>query len=146
MLRSLRRRTLLIVQLIVVSMMLASCTGAQDSAGPTATPISGNTSGGAVATSTTGTTATAPTAAPQGGTNVGPAPTMKNPDTIVEATSADAQTLDPAWLYDTNSWAIAFQVYESLIMLNREHTDQFVPMLATKWDISPDGKTYTFNI
>ncbi|HSN95121.1 MAG TPA: ABC transporter substrate-binding protein, partial [Anaerolineaceae bacterium] len=55
-------------------------------------------------------------------------------------------TLDPALAYDTGSEQIIQQVYEPLITYNREKTDDFIPQLASSWDISADGSTYTFHI
>jgi len=71
---------------------------------------------------------------------------VKNPDTLVEAAIGDPQSLDPAWAYDTASGEVIQNVYETLLFLKKDKVDQFVPMLATKWDISQDGKTYTFTI
>jgi peptide/nickel transport system substrate-binding protein len=74
-------------------------------------------------------------------------PAIKNPDTLVYACEGcDPQSLDPAWSYDTSSGGIQQNVYEGLIFYNREHVDQYIPMLATAWTVSPDGLTYTFNI
>jgi peptide/nickel transport system substrate-binding protein len=87
---------------------------------------------------------TAPTTAPATPPTTGGA--VKNPGTIVEAAIGDPQSLDPAWAYDTASGEIIQNVYETLLFLKKDKVDQFVPMLATKWDISPDGKTYTFTI
>jgi peptide/nickel transport system substrate-binding protein len=71
---------------------------------------------------------------------------IKNPDTVIVATIGDLETLDPAWHYDTASATAIMNIYDSLIFYDREKIDQFVPALATKWTISPDGKTYTFTI
>jgi peptide/nickel transport system substrate-binding protein len=71
---------------------------------------------------------------------------IKNPDTVIVATIGDLETLDPAWHYDTASATAIMNMYDSLIFYDREKIDQFVPALATKWTISPDGKTYTFTI
>ncbi len=38
------------------------------------------------------------------------------------------------------------QIYEPLVEMNREKTDEFIPLLATGWTISGDAKTYTFTI
>ncbi len=35
-------------------------------------------------------------------------------------------------------------IYEGLIKVDRN--GQFIPGLATKWEVSPDGKIYTFNL
>jgi peptide/nickel transport system substrate-binding protein len=37
-------------------------------------------------------------------------------------------------------------VYETLLFPKKDTTTDFVPMLATSWDVSPDGKAYTFHI
>jgi peptide/nickel transport system substrate-binding protein len=71
---------------------------------------------------------------------------IKNPDTVIVATIGDLETLDPAWHYDTASATAIMNMYDSLIFYDREKIDEFVPALATKWTISPDGKTYTFTI
>lgn len=75
-----------------------------------------------------------------------PPPELKNPGTMIVATIGDPETLDPAWHYDTASAQVIFNVYEPLIWYKREKIDEFVPVLATDWKISEDGKTYTFTI
>ncbi len=67
-------------------------------------------------------------------------------DTLVHVASGDPDTLDPAWNYESIGNHIIQQVYEPLLMLKREKTTEFVPMLASDWTISPDGLTYTFDI
>jgi len=74
------------------------------------------------------------------------APAAKNPDTFVYATYGDPESLDPAWEYDTASQQVVMNVYETLLFPKKDSATEFVPMLATKWDISPDGLTYTFTI
>lgn len=56
------------------------------------------------------------------------------------------ETVDPAWCYDTASAELIQNVYETLIFFDREKIDQFVPVLATSWDVSSDGFTYIFKI
>ncbi len=75
-----------------------------------------------------------------------PAASVKNPGTIVEATINGPESLDPAWAYDTASGDVIVNVYETLLFPKKDSPTEFVPMLATHWDISPDGKTYTFDI
>jgi peptide/nickel transport system substrate-binding protein len=41
---------------------------------------------------------------------------------------------------------VILNVYQTLLFPNKASATDFVPMLATKWDISPDGLTYTFTI
>lgn len=71
---------------------------------------------------------------------------IKNPDTYIEATIGDLQSLDPAWHYDTASATAIFNIYETLIFYDGEAIDKFVPVLAESWTVSPDGSTYTFKI
>ena len=100
-------------------------------------------------TGTTGVTTTNPvtgTTAVTGTGAAGPAPTAKDPTTLVYATYGDPESLDPAWEYDTASQQVVMNVYETLLWPKRESPTDFVPLLATKWDISPDGMTYTFTI
>ena len=62
------------------------------------------------------------------------APTMgiKNPDTIIEATIGEPETLDPAWAYDTASGEVIFNVYDTLVFFDKEKVDKFVPVIAEK--------------
>jgi peptide/nickel transport system substrate-binding protein len=112
-------------------------TGAATTAVTGTTTTTGTTTAGAT-TAVTATTATTTTT-----TTGGPA---KNPDTLVYATYGDPESLDPAWEYDTASQQVVLNVYETLLFQKRESATDFVPMLATKWDVSSDGKTYTFTI
>ena len=70
----------------------------------------------------------------------------KDPTTFTYATIGDALTMDPAWAYDTASAGIIQNVYETLIFYDGEQAAKFVPMLADKWDVSTDSKTYTFHL
>jgi ABC-type transport system substrate-binding protein len=70
----------------------------------------------------------------------------KNPTTITQATIGDIDTMDPALAYDTASGEIIQNVYETLVFYDGAATDKFVPMLADKYDVSADGKTWTFHI
>lgn len=73
-------------------------------------------------------------------------PQIKNPDTLIEVTIGDLETLDPAWHYDTASATAIFNIYETLVFYDREHVDKFIPLLAESWTVSPDGLVYTFVI
>jgi len=74
-------------------------------------------------------------------------PWIRNvPSHMVLAYLVDSQTLDPHRAYDTASVELLRNVYESLVLFDEEKTDQFVPRLATEWDISEDGLNYTLTI
>lgn len=76
----------------------------------------------------------------------------KNPDTYTYLTISDADSLDPAWAYDTASQLIILNVYEPLVMFDKGSTEKLIPILSTKVPtkenglISADGRTYTFPI
>jgi len=59
-------------------------------------------------------------------------PDAKNPDTFIEASIGEPETLDPAWAYDTASGEIIFNIYDTLIFFDREQVDKFVPMISEK--------------
>jgi len=69
-----------------------------------------------------------------------------HPDTLVVATIGDVDTLDPAWNYESAGDEIIMNTYDQLVTYDGPNATKFVPALATKWEISDDGKTYTFYI
>ncbi|MBI2908042.1 MAG: peptide ABC transporter substrate-binding protein [Chloroflexi bacterium] len=54
-------------------------------------------------------------------------------------------TLDPALATDVVSVDMARSLFVGLTDVD-DKTSQIIPDLATKWDISPDGKVYTFHL
>jgi len=79
----------------------------------------------------------------------------KNINSGVVGTIGEPATVDPAWLYDTASAELAQNVYDALVWFEVDRTlgrkeagksGEFVPALATQWEISADGKTYTFKM
>jgi len=142
----LTRTSLVVLTIVSITVLtLASCAPAQP-----AGPASGSTSGGANTPSSSGSSpvssnaTSVPTSMPVP-TNA-PSPSVKNPDTLIEATIGGPESLDPSWAYDTASGDVILNVYETLVFPNKDSTTDFVPMLATSWDISSDGMTYTFHI
>jgi peptide/nickel transport system substrate-binding protein len=51
--------------------------------------------------------------------------------------------LDPDTFYEANGTIITGAVYERLLQY-KPNSPRLVPMLATSWKVSPDGKKYTF--
>jgi peptide/nickel transport system substrate-binding protein len=74
----------------------------------------------------------------------GQPPTLSG--SFVQMTIADVDSLDPAWGYDAASGEQMQYIYEPLVFYDGTHIDQFVPVLATEWSASPDGKTIRFKI
>jgi len=73
-------------------------------------------------------------------------PKAPNPDSIIEETIGQPDTLDPATDYETAGGAVIQNVYETLLFFKGDKADQVVPWLASSYDVSPDGLTYTFHI
>ena len=61
------------------------------------------------------------------------------------AIPSDAMTLDPALMIDRTSFLVTAQLYDTLTTYQPGGS---VPMpgLADNWTVSPDGKTWTFNL
>jgi peptide/nickel transport system substrate-binding protein len=75
------------------------------------------------------------------------APDFNNPDTYVVITGAGEQeTMDPAWMYDTASSSLSGNIYEGLVWFNRESTEDYIPALATDWEVNEAGDVWVFNI
>jgi oligopeptide transport system substrate-binding protein len=53
-------------------------------------------------------------------------------------------TLDPGKVQDGDTIDLLQQTYEGLVGWDQE--SKVSPRLATKWEVSPDGKTYTFHL
>lgn len=64
---------------------------------------------------------------------------VKNPDTIIEATIGEPETLDPAWAYDTASAEVIMNMYDTLIFFDKEKTDEFIPIVAEQVPSEENG-------
>jgi len=58
--------------------------------------------------------------------------------------SYNPTSLDPALIVDVTGGLIAAKLFNGLVRLDDDL--EIVPDLAESWDISPDGKTYTFHL
>jgi peptide/nickel transport system substrate-binding protein len=58
----------------------------------------------------------------------------------------NTEDIDPHYTYNDVASNIAFAVYEALVTLKGESTDEFDPVLAESWDVSDDQSTYTFKL
>lgn len=65
--------------------------------------------------------------------------------TLVFGRGGDSVGLDPAYETDGNSFMVCDNIYEALVSYADEST-ALEPGLAESWDISTDGKTYTFHL
>jgi ABC-type transport system substrate-binding protein len=64
---------------------------------------------------------------------------------IVISYKDDVSTLDPAIGYDWQNWSIIKSLFDGL-MDYKPGTTELVPDLAESYEISPDGKTFTFKL
>jgi peptide/nickel transport system substrate-binding protein len=118
---------LIISMLTLVSMALAACAAPQPTPPPTQPP------GPAAATQLP-----VPTTAP----TQPPAPPAKE-KTLVVAIGADATYLDPESVMNNESGFVMATVFDGLTKY-KKGTSEPGPGLAEKWDVSSDGKVYTF--
>ena len=65
--------------------------------------------------------------------------------TFVFAQGADPRGLDPAFVDDSESAKVMCNIYEGLVKYGDDNTN-IEPCLAENWDISSDGKEYTFHL
>ncbi len=75
-----------------------------------------------------------------------PAPEIKNPEKLVVLLYGEPEGLDPATVYDFRSWQVITNVYDRLVTYEGNETKYVVPMLAERWEVSEDGRVYTFYI
>lgn len=66
-------------------------------------------------------------------------------DNLFFATSTEPLCLDPALIDDIDSGNMVSNLYESLLRF-KQGSMELEPSLATSWEISPDGKVYTFHL
>jgi ABC-type transport system substrate-binding protein len=61
------------------------------------------------------------------------------------ASEDDVPTLDPAAGYDTASWQFEQMIFSTLVRYGDANVD-LEPDLATSWESSPDGRSFTFHL
>jgi peptide/nickel transport system substrate-binding protein len=64
---------------------------------------------------------------------------------MVFGTSADPVSMDGAYVSDGESLRVVRQIFETLVTTEEGGTD-IVPALAEEWEVSEDGKTWTFSL
>lgn len=77
-----------------------------------------------------------------GGGSLGTVQTTSN--TLRYALTAEATTLDPATVQDGTTIDLLQCIFEGLVKWDEKN--RIVPGMAEKWELSPDGKTYTFHL
>ena len=122
------KRISLVLSVLVALMLVLSACGAKATPAPTQAPVTS-----APATEAPAATE-APTAAPV------------SPLVLKYASSANITTWDPVASFSTEAAYMA-QMYEQLLRVNPPGSaEQYTPLLATSWERSDDGLTYTFHL
>src|SRR2546429_550339 len=61
-----------------------------------------------------------------------------------EPLTLEPATLDPAQVTEGGTGGVLQNIFEGLVDIDKEN--RVIPVLAQKWDISPDGLIYTFHL
>lgn len=67
-------------------------------------------------------------------------------ETLVIGLAEDTVSLDPGRSYETHATTVHKAIYETLVTFPPDNVEELVPGLATDWEISDDGLTYTFTL
>ena len=119
-----RRGSAVLGTLVLVGTMLAACSPSTSTQSPSGAP--GASPSGASASG-------APTASPKAG------------GTLTLARNADVISWDPIIPTDNPSIWAQLNIYDQLVRVAPD-AQSVEPDLATSWDVSSDGKTYTFHL
>jgi peptide/nickel transport system substrate-binding protein len=65
--------------------------------------------------------------------------------TVLVGRGADVLSLDPARITDSESAEVTEQIFDHLVRY-RPHSTEIEPSLATRWEVSADGKQWTFHL
>lgn len=80
------------------------------------------------------------------GTSVASGSTAASGDQVIElAFNADMQVPDPDIFYEIEGNSVTTSIYEGLVRYKADSTD-IEPALATSYEVSPDGATYSFKL
>ncbi len=71
-------------------------------------------------------------------------PTAGPPGTELRLPTTEPANIDPGLTSDSVSIGILAQVFEGLVLQDR--AGRIIPMVAERWDVSPDGLTYVFHL
>lgn len=116
-----------------VSALLAACGSSSSSKSSSSTAAASGSSSTGSSQSSSSTSGSSASGAPKKG------------GTFVFGAWQDADTLDPQTTGLAATSRILIQIYDALVWKN-PGDGQYYPGLAKKWEVSADGKTYTFNL
>ncbi|MBI4715869.1 MAG: ABC transporter substrate-binding protein, partial [Nitrospirae bacterium] len=70
--------------------------------------------------------------------------THREPGVLVLRLAANPTTLDPAYIVDVTGGTLAAKMFNGLVRFGDDLSIQ--PDIASRWEISPDRRTYTFHL
>src|SRR5579859_4595399 len=73
-------------------------------------------------------------------------PASAQAKTLVIGIAENTTSLDPARGFEPEGGIIEKAAYDTLVTFPADNVTKIIPNLATKWDISSDGLTYTFTL
>ena len=88
----------------------------------------------------------APTAAPRVVATPTPSVGTKHGGTLLMSAYADTRDWDPLGSASLSSVISYSQIYNQLVQYDTTDTNQVVGDLASNWEVSSDGQTYTFHL
>ena len=139
------RAALIFAATLIVAALAVACGGGSEQ--PEPTPDTMSLASDPAPTSTPEPTAPPSTAAPPS-IPAAPAPSVSEETTaeggVFRRLWADPPTLDPHLTSDTTSSGVVVEIFSGLVALDSEL--RLVPDVAERWEVSDDGKTYTFYI
>jgi peptide/nickel transport system substrate-binding protein len=124
------QRWSIIYLFIILALILSACGGASTTPQATQQPVASE--------SPTQIEVTNPTSAPVD------TPLPEEPRVLKVATTANFTTWDPVKSFSTEAMYMV-NFYEGLVRVNPpSSSERFTPLLAEKWEVSPDGLIWTF--
>ncbi|MBB6730737.1 peptide ABC transporter substrate-binding protein [Cohnella zeiphila] len=127
----LRRNVSTVMAIALLGLSLAACSSDKNNNGGSGSPSGSSPSASA-----------SPSASPGG--SAGASPTSAGTPKEFRFTLVEPPSLDPSLLKDAQSVIVGKGLFEGLTRLNNAGEPE--PAVATDWDVSDDGKTYTFHL
>jgi len=137
-----QKSTLIVTIVVLLSMLLASCSSAATPTVASQTAAPEATAAPATEVPATAAPAATETSAPTAEPTQAAAPAEGK--VLVVRTNGDPQSFNPDNSGDDLAYAINQNIFNRLVKLDA--SKQIIPDLATSWEVSEDGKTITFHL
>ena len=77
---------------------------------------------------------------------VGTGPALAQERVLRVRSGSDVVRWDPAKIFGIENQTVSNHVYNGLVRYDYGKTNRLIPDLAERWELSADGKTYTFHL